>query len=81
LINNSTSISIAANSFGECKDCDSKWFKAPFQTSNDGKLWNSNIDKTQLIMQLNYHKISVWIMILKITEFKIIEFKIIELKN
>jgi disulfide bond formation protein DsbB len=34
-----------ANTFGECKGCNSKWFKAPFQTSNNGNTWNNNTDR------------------------------------
>ena len=36
-----------ANSFGECKKCESKWFKAPYQTSTDGINWKQNSNKDE----------------------------------
>ena len=35
----------SANSFGECKSCASRWFKAPFQISKDGTTWVNNPDR------------------------------------
>ena len=34
-----------ANSFGECKKCESRWFKSPFQISKDGNTWTQNSSK------------------------------------
>ena len=34
-----------ANSFGECKKCESRWFTAPFLISKDGTTWTQNANK------------------------------------
>jgi len=34
-----------AKNFGECKNCQSRWFKAPFRTSNDGNNWKDNANR------------------------------------
>lgn len=35
----------SAKSFAECKNCASRWFKAPFQSSIDGTKWIANTNK------------------------------------
>lgn len=45
-----------AKSFGECKDCDSRWFTAPFRTSNDGKNWKDNKDRNSAYISVKLNK-------------------------
>jgi hypothetical protein len=37
----------SAKTFGECKQCDSKWFRAPFATSTNGQSWKDNNDREE----------------------------------
>jgi hypothetical protein len=47
IINKYWAFSDTAKNFGECKNCNSRWFTAPFRTSTDGTNWKENSDRNQ----------------------------------
>jgi hypothetical protein len=45
IVNKYWAFSDTAKNFGECKNCNSRWFTAPFKTSNDGNNWQNNANR------------------------------------